>query len=76
METEARRVNANETTILVVTPAFNSGKTIERTIFSVISQPGNFKLIYHIQDGGSTDNTIEACKRIKKLVDSKEIPLF
>jgi len=50
-------------TIFVITPSFNSERTISRTINSVISQKGNFLIHYRIQDGGSTDNT-------KKIVDS------
>jgi glycosyltransferase involved in cell wall biosynthesis len=70
------QVSNPETTILIVTPSFNSELTISRTILSVISQQGNFRLIYHIQDGGSTDATMEKCKQIKQLVDLRQIPVF
>jgi len=50
----------------IVTPCFNASKTIDQTIQSVISQPGNFLIHYHIQDGRSTDGTI---KKLKKWED-------
>lgn len=46
-------------TIFIVTPCFNSVETIDRTIQSVISQAGSFFIRYHIQDGGSSDGTLE-----------------
>ena len=45
--------------VVVITPAFNADKYLNETIFSVISQRGDFKLRYHIQDGGSSDNTVK-----------------
>ncbi|MCL2932613.1 MAG: tetratricopeptide repeat protein [Trichodesmium sp. MAG_R03] len=43
----------------VVTPCLNAGETIDETIKSVISQSGDFWIRYHVQDGGSTDVTVE-----------------
>ena len=52
--------------ISIVTPSFNSEKTIEKTILSVINQQKIYPLQYIVVDGGSTDNT---CKIIQKYAD-------
>lgn len=54
--------------VSVVTPSFNSVDFLALTLDSVIGQPGNFQLHYHIQDGGSTDGTVELVQeRIARL---------
>jgi hypothetical protein len=46
-------------TIHIATPCMNAVETIDRTIQSVVTQAGRFRIRYHVQDGGSTDGTVE-----------------
>ena len=60
--------------IFIVTPSYNSFKTINYTIQSVISQAGHFSLHYHVQDGGSNDGTVDILKCWNKLINHRLIP--
>lgn len=57
--------------IALVTPNFNCGKYIERTIQSVVEQ-GYPKLVYHVQDGGSNDSSLEVIRNYSDRVNSWE----
>lgn len=61
--------------IYIVTPCWNAVDTIERTILSVVTQAGDFDITYHIQDGGSTDGTVELLSRWKSRIDNGQFPI-
>lgn len=50
--------------VSIVTPSFNQGQFIERTLQSVSSQTGA-EIEHVVFDGGSTDNTVEVLKNFK-----------
>src|SRR5260370_15485178 len=49
--------------MIVVTPVMNAVAFINETIRSVVGQSGDFLLRYHIQDGGSSDGTVELLRK-------------
>jgi glycosyltransferase involved in cell wall biosynthesis len=48
--------------ITIVTPSFQQGRFLERTIYSVVSQRYP-RLEYVVQDGGSSDETVDVLRR-------------
>lgn len=43
----------------ILTPCLNAAHYIDDTVMSVVAQVGEFPIRYHVQDGGSTDDTLE-----------------
>jgi glycosyltransferase involved in cell wall biosynthesis len=71
----------NEKLVSIITPCYNSGKTIEKTLQSIENQ--TYKNIeYIIIDGASTDNTMEIIERHKtnllnlKIVSEKDSGIY
>jgi len=60
--------------VYIVTPCLNAAGTIDQTIHSVFSQAGSFAIRYHVQDGGSTDGTLDKLKKWKSLLESNHFP--
>lgn len=61
------RAPARAPTITIVTPSYQQGRFLDRTIYSVVSQqyPG---LEYIVQDGGSSDQTLAVLRRFDPLL--------
>ena len=59
----------------IVTPCLNAAEFISQTIISVITQAGSFNLHYHIQDGGSTDGTINILEDWNSIINTENCPL-
>jgi glycosyltransferase involved in cell wall biosynthesis len=47
----------------IITPSYNQGAFIERTIRSIHSQEGDFELEHLVMDGGSSDGTLAILRR-------------
>jgi len=58
----AQLPNSSAFRFTIVTPCLNAVATIDQTIESVVTQSGAFVIHYHIQDGGSTDGTVNRLK--------------
>nr|AHN97897.1 methylase [uncultured bacterium lac146] len=61
--------------IHVVTPCLNAADTIDLAITSVVTQAGNFEVRLHVQDGGSTDGTLDRLARWKRRLDGGHFPI-
>jgi glycosyltransferase involved in cell wall biosynthesis len=56
----------------IVTPTYQSERFLAETIESVLSQVGDFSLHYHIQDGGSSDSTVQIISGYEKRIGAGE----
>lgn len=63
-------------TVYIITPVFNGADHIDRSIQHVIMQSGSFRIRYHVQDGGSTDGTVEMLVSWQERLTKPDLPLF
>ncbi len=66
------QVTPTSGTVYIVTPSFNSERYIDSTILSVVSQEGDFFIRYHVQDGGSTDTTLQKLQSWQDLLNGTQ----
>ena len=67
-------LDKNKPIVIVITPSFNAETFLDETISSVVSQRGNFSIRYHVQDGGSSDNTVTILRKWQeRLFDSNPL---
>ena len=59
----------------IVTPSYNQANFLEKAIFSIWNQEGDFELEHIIIDGGSTDESIEIIKKYDNLYRNGQFPL-
>ena len=74
-ETRHRRSDTSSPVFHVVTPTLNIARFISQTIESVVSQSGDFTIRYHIQDGGSSDGTLEIAQGWQERIRAGAFPL-
>ena len=48
--------------VSVIVPSYNQAQFLEQTLRSILSQEGELEVI--VQDGGSTDGSVEILKRM------------
>ncbi|WP_175426716.1 glycosyltransferase [Azospirillum brasilense] len=60
----------------IVTPCLDSAAFIDDTVASVLSQSGDFEIVYHVQDGGSRDGTLERLEHWQACLENGNFPIL
>lgn len=58
----------------IITPVLNAAHYIDDTVLSVVTQTGDCTVRYHVQDGGSTDGTVEKLESWLRLMKAGSLP--
>jgi glycosyltransferase involved in cell wall biosynthesis len=61
--------------ISIVTPSYNQGKFLEKTILSVWKQEGDFELEHIVIDGGSEDQSVDILIKYDRLYKANLFPI-
>lgn len=62
--------------ISIITPSFNQAKFLIKTIESVASQDGDFKIEHIVMDGGSTDESVQVLQEYEKQLKNSDKVTF
>jgi len=61
---------------LVVTPCLDAVPFIDEAVMSIASQAGDFEIVYHVQDGGSRDGTVERLREWERRFTRGDVPIL
>lgn len=61
--------------ISIVTPSYNQGKYLERTLLSIWNQKGDFELEHIVIDGGSEDQSIDILIKYDRMYKANLFPV-
>lgn len=68
-------MSGDRTVFSIITPSYNQGTFLAKTIESVISQKGNFSIDYVIVDGGSSDDSVSIIEHYDEQLRRGEWPV-
>lgn len=62
--------------VCIVIPSRNAREFLDQTLFSLVSQAGPFRLHIHVQDGESSDGTLEAAEAWRLRLQAGHVPVL
>lgn len=62
--------------ITLITPCKNADKFLQETLFSILSQRGDFSIQCLIADGGSSDKSFDIVREIRDKLEQGSLPIF